>query len=425
MQLYDGLPIITNKITTEEQKGIPHHLLGQISLKEDSWHVDNFKREATKVADEIRSRGNLPIVVGGTNYYVDTLLFEDITLEEVQNEEGKQFPLLDEPTEVLLEELRKVDPVMAGRWHPKDRRKIQRSLEIYLTSGKPASEFYAEQRARKIAKAREAAEAHPWEKLMFWVYAERDTLTDRLDARVDKMVEGGLMDEVRELYAFKRGRETAKETVDMTRGIWQSIGYRQMEPHLEAVDAGAPIKELETTKAQGLAEMKTATRRYAKYQTRWIRLQQFPRLKDEVPAAVDALYLLDSTDVSAYRDNVVLPAAEITEKFLAGEARPLPQDISQLARDVLEPAKAQPEKAQPNERKCDTCNVTIMYDHAWEKHMKSKSHRAALNRRKRLSLVPVDVPTDARDNEEKKRREKEVAQRPVSPEVVSTLFGED
>src|SRR5689334_20221731 len=75
MQMYKGLPIITNKLTTEEQRGIPHHLLGSIELHEDPWVVTQFKKEATRIISEIRGRGKLPIVVGGTSYYLDGLLF--------------------------------------------------------------------------------------------------------------------------------------------------------------------------------------------------------------------------------------------------------------------------------------------------------------------------------------------------------------
>ncbi|KAJ4115105.1 tRNA dimethylallyltransferase, mitochondrial [Fusarium oxysporum] len=183
MQLYNGLPIITNKITVEEQR-----------------------EEATRTIREIRGRGRLPILVGGSQYYVDPILFKEVILDDIDLDMSKSFPILQESGEAMLHELRKVDPVMADRWHPKDRRKIQRSLEIYLRSGKRASEYYAEQQARKEA-AQQDANKQPWENLLFWVYSERDVLRDRLDKRVDKMQTSGLMDEVRELYEFKHKRK--------------------------------------------------------------------------------------------------------------------------------------------------------------------------------------------------------------------------
>ncbi|KAK2672490.1 IPP transferase [Fusarium oxysporum f. sp. vasinfectum] len=372
MQLYNGLPIITNKITVEEQRGIPHHLLGHISLDEQPWDVDDFKREATRTIREIRGRGRLPILVGGSQYYVDPILFKEVILDDIDLDMSKSFPILQESGEVMLHELRKVDPVMADRWHPKDRRKIQRSLEIYLRSGKRASEYYAEQQARKEA-AQQDANKQPWENLLFWVYSERDVLRDRLDKRVDKMQTSGLMDE----------------------GIWQSIGYKQFEPYLSAVDEGREAAELEKLKSAGLEEMKSATRRYAVYQTRWIRLKQIPRIREIGPEAMINMYLLDSTDVSAYGQNVVEPAIKLTEQFLKGEERPLPTEISSLAKEVLTQVGNPPPKATPCKRTCEVCHTVLMTEEAWKQHLKSSTHRRVVRKKARTSLVPVEkVPKD-------------------------------
>ncbi|KAJ0137970.1 N-sulfoglucosamine sulfohydrolase [Fusarium oxysporum f. sp. albedinis] len=394
MQLYNGLPIITNKITVEEQRGIPHHLLGHISLDEQPWDVDDFKREATRTIREIRGRGRLPILVGGSQYYVDPILFKEVILDDIDLDMSKSFPILQESGEVMLHELRKVDPVMADRWHPKDRRKIQRSLEIYLRSGKRASEYYAEQQARKEA-AQQDANKQPWENLLFWVYSERDVLRDRLDKRVDKMQTNGLMDEVRELYEFKHKKEVEGQRLDMTKGIWQSIGYKQFEPYLSAVDEGREAAELEKLKSAGLEEMKSATRRYAVYQTRWIRLKQIPRIREIGPEAMNNMYLLDSTDVSEYGQNVVEPAIELTEQFLKGEERPLPTEISSLAKEVLTQVGNPPPKATPCKRTCEVCHTVLMTEEAWKQHLKSSTHRRVVRKKARTSLVPVEkVPKD-------------------------------
>lgn len=390
MQLYHGLPIITNKITSTEQRGITHHLLGHITLDELPWDVEDYKREDTKVMREIRARGNLPILVGGTQYYVDPLLFKDVILDEVQADPSQSFPLLQEPTEVLLKELQKVDPAMAERWHPNDRRKIQRSLEIYLTTGKPASEFYAEQQDRKAAMAQDAEAAGPWEKLLFWVHSDREVLCERLDTRVDKMIDAGLLDEVQELFHFKRQKTDAGQVMDMTKGIWQSIGYKQFEPHVAAIASAKEPAEIARTKAAALEEMKVATRRYANYQTKWIRLKQIPRIKDQGPNTLNNLYLLDSTDVAEYQANVVDPAARITAQFLGGEPRPMPTEISDRAREVLSVAGEPPPKGTPCKRTCEACQTVLVTEELWQRHLKSAGHRRVLRRKKRLALVPVD-----------------------------------
>ncbi|KAF5021220.1 hypothetical protein F66182_6739 [Fusarium sp. NRRL 66182] len=399
MQLYNGLPIITNKVTLEEQRGIPHHLLGHISLDEQPWDVDDFKREATRTIREIRGRGRLPILVGGSQYYVDPILFKEVILDDIDLDTSKSFPILQESGEVMLHELRKVDPVMAERWHPNDRRKIQRSLEIYLRSGKRASEYYAEQQARKDAAQRDA-ERQPWEKLLFWVYSEREVLRERLDARVDKMQKGGLMDEVRELYDFKHKQESEGRLLDMTKGIWQSIGYKQFEPYLSAVDEGRKVPELEKLRSTALEEMKSATRRYAVYQTRWIRLKQIPRLREVGPEAMGNMYLLDSTDVSAYGENVVEPAVRLAQQFLQGEERPSPAEISLLAREVLTQVGNPPPKTTPCKRMCEVCHTVLMTEEAWKQHLKSATHRRVVRKKARMSLVPVEPEAeDSKDDE--------------------------
>ena len=395
MQLYNGLPIITNKITPAEQRGIPHHLLGHISLHQIPWDVEDFKREATRVIGDIRARGNLPILVGGTNYYVDPLLFTDVILDEVQQhgDSSASFPILEQPTDVLLEELRKCDPVMAERWHPNDRRKIMRSLEIYLHTGKPASQFYAEQEARKVAAAGGEAAPGPWEKLLFWVYSDKEVLRERLDTRVDRMLDTGLLDEVKQLYTFKKDMETRNELLDTSKGIWQSIGYKQFEPYLRALDNDPDhqgVHEAERLKLAGLEDMKAATRRYANYQTKWIRLKQMRRLQGEGPEAVKSLYLVDSTEVSQFQSNVVQPAARLTEQFLRGLPRPAAVEISERAREVLTSAAEPPPKETPVKRTCELCQTVLVTDEAWHRHVKGTSHRRALKKKQKLAIVSVD-----------------------------------
>ncbi|OAA41812.1 tRNA isopentenyltransferase [Metarhizium rileyi] len=401
MQLYSGLPIITNKITPAEQKGIPHHLLGHIPLHHLPWDVEDYRREANSVIRQIRAKGNLPILVGGTQYYVDPLLFTDVILDEVQQTDpSASFPILQESTEVLLEELRKRDPVMAERWHPNDRRKILRSLEIYLHTGKPASQFYAEQEARKAAAAKGETPITPWGKLLFWVFSDRQVLTERLDTRCDKMLDSGLLDEVQELYNFKKKAGETGQVLDMTKGIWQAIGYKQFEPYIRALEAGSDATESEKLKRSGLEDMKTATRRYANYQTKWIRIKQMRRLQDEGPEAVGSLYLFDSTDVSQFRRNVVEPATELTELFLKGEQRPAAMDVSDIAREVLGSAVDLRPKETPMKRTCDVCRTVLVTEQAWERHIKSAGHRRSVKKKTKLALVAVDAQERVEEKEE-------------------------
>lgn len=391
MQMYTGLPIMTNKISVPEQQNIPHHLLGHVSLQDEPAIIETFQHEARRTISEIRNRGNLPILVGGTAYYVDALLFEDVVVNEEYSKE-EELPIMKQSTEVLLEELKKVDPEYAERWHPNDRRKIQRTLEIYLRTGRPASEIYAEQKARRQSGTR----GSPWENLLFWVYSEPDVLKPRLDTRVDKMLDAGLMDEVHQLFALKKSEEAEGRIVDLSKGIWQSIGYKQFEPYLHAQADGVESAELERLRQASIEDMKTATRRYANYQNKWTRTKKIPRLKEEGPQALDTLYPLDSTNVSRFQETVVEPAVELTTQFLAGAVRKHPSELSDLGKQVLEKHSTEKPETVYTQKTCELCEKTMVTEAAWKAHLGTRQHRGKLKYKKRRALVPYEGNSESK-----------------------------
>ncbi|KAI1500565.1 IPP transferase-domain-containing protein [Biscogniauxia marginata] len=398
MQMYKGLPIITNQISPQEQRGIPHHLLATIDPREPTWTVGLFAREANKLIKEIRSRGKLPIVIGGTHYYIHSLLFEgslvgcsDIEAEDMsyrpEDENVSQFPILNEPTSVILRRLREVDPAMAERWHPDDRRKIKRSLEIYLTTGRQASDIYAEQ---KQAKQAANSVRRPWEALLFWVYTDPEVLKERLNKRVDKMIQRGLMEEVKALHNDLRRRTEQGEVIDRSQGIWQSIGHKQMEPFLESEIRGDPEKQVERLREIGLEEMRASTRQYAKYQLRWIRHKSITALREH--DALGFLYLLDSTNTHEFSTKVLQPAAEICQQFLGGSKVIKPIDVSDIAREVLTSFEKASTLAPSTfkVKTCEVCNMSLATEEQWTKHIGGRKHRRFLRERKRTSLVKIE-----------------------------------
>lgn len=397
MQMYKGLPIITNKISQEEQRSIPHHLLGNISLDEQTWIVGVFKREANRIIQDIRSRGRLPIVVGGTHYYTKALLFKDSLVASEHDtsklspvhDHAREHPILEDTTEAMRKKLQEVDPIMADRWHPNDRRKIRRSLEIYLTTGKRASDIYAEQQRRKATEAAAESESEPTaDPLLFWVHTEKQALRDRLDRRVDKMLDAGLMSEITQMHEYL---QTRSETLDSTRGIWQSIGFKEFQPFLRAIESGVTGDELEKLRLDCLEKMKSATRQYAKYQMKWIPKQIMPLLREK--GCLDKLYVLDSTDASQYSGQVIDKAITLTERFLAGEAMAPPTSISEFAREVLEAAEAVPSSQDTrHNRYCELCDTTLVTEQSWRTHLRAKAHRRRVRHSKRNALVRVEGP---------------------------------
>ncbi|KAF2793176.1 tRNA isopentenyltransferas-like protein [Melanomma pulvis-pyrius CBS 109.77] len=397
MQLYQGLPIITNKITQEETKGIPHHLLSCISLEESTWTVGKFVGKALSVIDEIRSRGKLPILVGGTHYYTQALLFQDALADEPGLDldgESKSFPILEESTTNILEKLREVDPVMADRWHPNDRRKIQRSLEMYLRTGKPASQIYDEQRFKRelspgvgdLGDTSDAINSPSlrFPTLIFWVHASKETLSSRLDARILKMLDRGLLSEVETLTSFRTTQETRTgNAVDQSRGIWVSIGYKEFLDYQTALQCGSAAQtDLEKLRIEAIEKTQAATRQYAKRQVRWIRI----KLLNALPPS-PTIFLLDGSDLSLWESNVLSPAREIVEQFLAGTPLPGPTTLSPAAAELLTPKRDYDLAQRPDlwqKRVCETCGTTATTENDWKLHGASRAHRRAVGARKKM-----------------------------------------
>ncbi|KAJ9617994.1 tRNA dimethylallyltransferase, mitochondrial [Knufia peltigerae] len=422
MQMYKGLPIITNKIPHGERNGIQHHLLDFIGLEEQPWTVHRFVKESTKVVDEIRSRGKLPILVGGTHYYTHALLFKDETLsadEEEGNAEDTEgrvivdFAILSRPTEEILAKLQEVDPQMAVRWHPRDRRKIQRSLEIWLKTGKKASEVYAEQQERKDAMGRNISSgvtsedlesmidggedsALRYPTLLLWLEAEDAVLKKRLDARVDSMVESGLVDEAVALTALDKDLAERGVPVDKSKGIWVSIGYKEMEPYIQEQQiSGVNSPQTSRALAQAVEAVKGGTRRYAKRQNRYIRIRLANALQQA--GEFSMMFLLDGTNLENWDTDVFEHAQRLVESFLDGGSLPENKSLSELANKML---SAPDEQAAINSRvaqKCETCDKILMTIDEWNRHVSSRGHKKVVAAQRKRDAASGQVSTGVPD----------------------------
>lgn len=357
--------------------------------------------KAREIIHDIRARGRLPILVGGTHYYTQALLFEDQIIERGEDPHEETFPILQESTEVILAKLRELDPVIADRWHPNDRRKIQRSLEICLKTGKPASQIYIEQ---KMAKGRSEnlnieqdlkvtlgdSPSLIEPTLLLWVHAAAETLKDRLDSRVLDMVRTGLLEEVKTLDNFLLARETAGESIDRTRGIWVSIGYKEFEDYQLALRFGtSPEAVLEKLKQDGIERTQAATRQYSKRQVRWIRIKLLNALSNA--GASNTTFLLDGSDIKQWHKAVAEPGIEITRQFLDDEKLPDPEFLSEAAKEMLSP-KSEDLSQRPDlwEKKvCGACGgVVCVTPTTWETHLNSKGHKRNTTERKSQKFPP-------------------------------------
>lgn len=242
MQIYKGMDIATAKPTEEEKKNIPHHMMDFLDNTED-YSVALYQQAAAECIADISSRGLLPVVCGGTGLYVDTLL-NNIKLSEDSYDEELRSLLLkraeDEGGERLLEEVRAFDPEYAEKLHPNNVKRIVRALEVYKTTGTTMTEQL------ELSK-----QTSPYNACFIGLDAEdRPFLYDRIDRRVDIMLERGLESEAREYLASANGTTSA-----------QAIGYKELRPYFDG----------EISLEQAVENLKRATRRYAKRQLTWFR----------------------------------------------------------------------------------------------------------------------------------------------------------
>ena len=248
MQIYRGMDIGTAKPTPEEMQGVPHHMI-DIADPTENYSVSRYAAEAAACVDDILARGKLPFVVGGTGLYIDSLIagrtFADGTADTALRQElSERYDEIG--GEGLLGELRKVDPERAAKLHPADKKRIVRAMEVYILTGRTITQHDAETRA--VPPRYDAAK-------IALDFAVRQDLYDRIDRRVDIMVQQGLFDEVRALLA-------AGVPADCT--AMQAIGYKEA---VAAVQGKAAPQD-------AVAAIQLASRRYAKRQLTWLRRDQ-------------------------------------------------------------------------------------------------------------------------------------------------------
>ena len=245
MQIYRRMDIGTAKATAGEQALAVHHMI-DVADPAENWSVARYVEAAGACVEDILARGKLPVVVGGTGLYIDSLLSgrsfaggpADPALRQELNERYDEIG-----AEALLRELSKVDPARAEKLHPGDKKRVVRALEVFILTGKTITQHDEETRA--LPPRYDAAK-------LALDFENRQDLYDRIDRRVDDMFRRGLMDEVRALL---------NSGVPETCTAMQAIGYK------EAVDA---VRGL-CTEAEAAARIAQESRRYAKRQLTWLR----------------------------------------------------------------------------------------------------------------------------------------------------------
>ena len=244
MQVYRGMDIGTAKVTKEETCGVPHHLIDVLDPK-DPFNVMTFRSMVKDAVRGIASRGNVPVLVGGTGFYIQSVLYdvqfeEDASSEELRKELEQEAAVLG--AEKMHERLRALDPDAAEAIHPNNIKRVIRALEYCLSTGRKISVHNREQRER----------TSPYSFLFYVLTMDRAALYQRIDLRVDQMMEQGLLAEVKRL----RDEGVTSDMVSM-----QGLGYRQIFDYLEGI----------ATLEDAVERIKRETRHFAKRQLTWFR----------------------------------------------------------------------------------------------------------------------------------------------------------
>lgn len=247
MQVYKGMDIGSAKIKKEEMDGVTHYLIDVLEPNEE-FHVVRFQQMAKQAMDAIYAKGNVPIVVGGTGFYIQALLYDiDFTeneedhayrqeLEKIAQEKGNAY---------LHEQLRDVDPQSAEDIHANNVKRVIRALEFYHQTGTKISEHNAAERAK----------SSPYDFCYFVLNDERAKLYDRINLRIDEMIKEGLVQEVEAL----KDKGYTKDMVSM-----QGLGYKEILDYLNGV----------TTLDEAIYILKRDTRHFAKRQITWFKRER-------------------------------------------------------------------------------------------------------------------------------------------------------
>lgn len=243
MQIYKDMNIGSAKVTNEEMQGIRHYMIDCVS-PDERFSVADYKTNAKNAIEEIIKKGKTPIVVGGTGLYIDALIYEieykDIKIDENYRKELQKIEK-NQGLEVLYKKALEIDPKAMEKISQNDSKRIMRVLEIYKATGKNKTEQEAESRLKEI----------PYDYKVFALTMNREKLYERINKRVDIMIENGLIDEVKNLLEKYSEFPTAM----------QGLGYKEVRDYLQE----------KITKDEMIEKIKQESRRYAKRQLTWFR----------------------------------------------------------------------------------------------------------------------------------------------------------
>merc|ERR1719427_1310713 len=396
--MYRGLDIVTNKVTSEEQKLVKHHMINILDPLSINNVVD-FRNKALPIVEKLLVDGKIPVICGGTNYYIESLLWKvlvDDTLpliiggkrthdetassDAVKTSDKGVNPNVPDsissmcwasdpgtpPTQELYALLQSVDPDRAGVLHPRERRKIWRSLQVFSQHGVPHSKLLREQEGNSVLGMGGGLRFDKDRICIIEVWSDQAVLDTRCDKRVEKMMARGLLEELQQFHSEfnkHRAEKGDMEKLDYDKGIWQSIGFKEFHKYLCLEERDREGEEGKKLFNEGVERMKISTRQYSRRQMKWIRRRFLLNSRSPPP-----VYRVDSTDPTLWQENVYNPAETIVGDFLEGR-------IPEI--EPLERTEGGEEREEDCRRTmhCDVCNRDFKGSAQFRNHLQSASHR--------------------------------------------------
>lgn len=402
MQMYKEADILTAKATAEEQSIVKHHLLDVLELKQEDFNRNMYYEMAVEVLIDIFKRGKVPLVVGGTNYYIETLLFSDYDLlaagkESVTNDsehkDQKNIANDDQSKDLVKNEditididsgwieqssaekyklLQKIDKAMAERLHPNDTRRVENYIKLYISEGILPS--------KKLLEANEARRLRFKNPIIFWPKWEKnDNLGKKVAERIDEMIDAKGLLEIVEIFDYAKNFEL--KTGQPLKGVFQSIGYKEFDQLVnwlyrekgntqnikEFLASIQNVSDLDTEALELLKECKAkltnSTIQYAKRQLTWIKSRFSANTKLN-----QRLFKLEFDTAENFKTEQIPRALGIVEDCLQGKF------------DLLSDASGGElyKKDSWKQFYCDKCQVYCQGEKLWKTHTTSKRHRKSL-----------------------------------------------
>lgn len=419
MQVYKGLNIATNKVSPEETSHIRHHMIDFLDPGK-KYTVIDYKRQALSVINDLIDRNILPIVVGGTMYYIESLMWQNITMESprsnelnksnqileqttLMDKETKRFEALKEelihtnedlndierffskpiiynsfvniPSEKLWTILEKVDPQSSCFIHPNNKRKIVRALQVRQDNNESYSKILNKVNTDAInGGTRLGGSLRFQPTIVFWLCADLTNLRKIVADRVDEMLEKGLLEEMEAFYRDYRVSANLS-SCDYEKGILQTIGFKEFDKYLRLNPDEKHSPEGQKILEQSIQSMKVATAQYAKRQNRWIK-QRFLRAHDH--RDLPYIFKIDAHIKKEDWGNKILnPAFQIVRSFRDNIA--LDDKFSRLL-VTRQDDYSDEVRFKPGKYFCDTCDKLLIGSHSIEDHLRSRTHKAKKGR---------------------------------------------